>query len=124
MECHNPSIVCLTETWLNDSVNDSEILPAGYALLWKDRHVGHGGGVAVFIKTSLEFFLLPELPGTESIWCKIYIRGIVIVVGVLYRPLNSNYIFPTINDYLVSNKLYGCKLLLAGDFNLPCIDWR
>lgn len=124
MECHSPSIVCLTETWLNDTVIDSEISPAGYALLRKDRRAGRGGGVAVLIKSNLEFSLLPDLPGTETIWCKIYIKGIVIVIGVLYRPPNSDDIVPAINDYLVSNKLYDCRLLLAGDFNLPHVNWN
>jgi hypothetical protein len=41
-------VVCICETWLNDSILDSEILP-GYNIFRKDRTNKIGGGVLVGI---------------------------------------------------------------------------
>ena len=46
-------IVCLTETWLNKSISDFEILPTGYDIYRKDRQSRTGGGVLIAIKSSL-----------------------------------------------------------------------
>lgn len=40
---HDFDIICLTETWLNDSINDYEILPTGYNIFRHGR-VGRIGG--------------------------------------------------------------------------------
>ncbi|CAB4000789.1 RNA-directed DNA polymerase from mobile element jockey [Paramuricea clavata] len=46
-------VLCICETWLNDSIPDSEILP-GYNIFRKDRANEIGGGVLVGIKSDLE----------------------------------------------------------------------
>ena len=40
----NFNILCITETWLTDSVFDLEILPTDSTIYHKDRH-SRGGGV-------------------------------------------------------------------------------
>lgn len=123
IECHQPSIICVTESWLNDSVLDVEILPPGYVILRKDRLSGRGGGVALFIKNHIDFSLLPDLPNTESIWCKLKISGQAIAVGAIYRPPNeTSDVFTDITNYILDRKLHLGKLILTGDFNAPCID--
>lgn len=42
-------VICLTETWLSESIFDQEILPINYNIYRKDRHSG-GGGVLIAIK--------------------------------------------------------------------------
>jgi hypothetical protein len=44
-------IICLTETWLNDSVNNHEIIPFGYNIYRKDRLNRVGGGVLIAVKS-------------------------------------------------------------------------
>ena len=46
-------IVCLTETWLNESISDFEILATGYDVYRQDRQNRTGGGVLIAIKSSL-----------------------------------------------------------------------
>jgi hypothetical protein len=48
------------ETWLNDSIPDSEILPV-YNIFRKDRTNKIGGGVLVGIKSDLEASHRPDL---------------------------------------------------------------
>ena len=45
------SIVTLTETWLDDSIDDEDISIDGYSLLREDRHnrLSRSGGVAVYM---------------------------------------------------------------------------
>ena len=46
------SIVCLTETWLDDDISDSYMSIPGYYLIRRDRtniEKAHGGGVCVYI---------------------------------------------------------------------------
>ncbi|XP_068748924.1 uncharacterized protein [Montipora capricornis] len=45
-------IVCLTETSLNESISDFEILPTGYDIYRKNRQNRTGGGVLFAIKSS------------------------------------------------------------------------
>jgi len=50
LHCDRPSIVCVTETWLNDSVPDHLLTDnLCYTVTRKDRlnNVSHGGGVAI-----------------------------------------------------------------------------
>lgn len=123
IECHSPSVFYVTDTWLNESILDHEFLPPGYRVLRKDRPSGRGGGVALFIKSVIEFTLLPELRNTESIWCKLMLYRLAIV-GALYCPPNcASDVFSTVSDYIVGQKLDCPKLVLTGDFNVPSIDW-
>lgn len=70
-----PSLICVTETWLNNTISEVEFLPPGYSVLRKDRADSRGGGVALFIKNNIKFSMLPDLPDSESVWCKIAIGG-------------------------------------------------
>jgi len=50
---HDFDIICLTETWLNNSINDHEILPTGYSIYRHDRAGRTGGGTLTAVKSSL-----------------------------------------------------------------------
>ena len=55
---HDPDIMCLTETWLKDTVESSVIHITNYTLVRKDRIYAQHGGVCLYIKESipLQFF--------------------------------------------------------------------
>ena len=48
------AVIALTETWLDDSVNDSELIINNYCLIRADRN-RQGGGVCLFIRENLTF---------------------------------------------------------------------
>ena len=60
----NPDILCLTETWLDDSVPAQGYVPSGYRIIRKDRSEdfkqkygrNRGGGVAIIFKDHLIWF--------------------------------------------------------------------
>ena len=53
-----PHIVCLTETWLDEDVNDHEVCFGEFNIACRDRN-RHGGGVVMLIHNSLSYSILP-----------------------------------------------------------------
>lgn len=121
---HNPDIAVLTETWLNDTVFDSEFVPTGYSSYRKDRDGRGGVRVSILFKSSLRIFLMPEIPNVECIFCTAYYANIRYVFAAIYRPPNSTIaVFDELRQYLCTNVKPGNRIILSGDFNLPNVDW-
>lgn len=117
-----PDIVAVTETWLHSSISDSNAVPSGYAIVRKDRG-SRGGGVALLFKDRIRFSVMPDVTDVEALWCNVYLKNKTAKVGVVYRPPNAdNTYLESFYDYMHSN-VHGGSILLAGDFNLPEIDW-
>lgn len=58
----SPHVVCIVETWLDDSVFDNELTIPNYCLVRLDRN-RHGGGVLLYIRDDLSYnviFMGPE----------------------------------------------------------------
>ena len=96
----------------------------------RDRtSVWPGGGVIIFIHKSLQSSLHSIdgscFPNTESIAAHIYLAsGLKICIACVYLPPNiSIEIFHENLSYLKRICLLENLLILAGDFNLPKIDW-
>ena len=49
----------ITETWLNSNILDSCVNIQGYNLVRNDRTEKRGGGVCVFVKSSIPLVTLP-----------------------------------------------------------------
>ena len=45
----SPDIVCIVESWLDDTISDNEIFVQGYSIVRLDRSK-HGGGVLIYVK--------------------------------------------------------------------------
>ena len=72
-----PHIVCLTETWLDEDINDQEVCFGNYGIVHRDRN-RHGGEVAMLIHNSLSYSILVK--GTkdlEVIFVSIYRAPVV-----------------------------------------------
>lgn len=110
-----------TESWLSESVLDSEVFPGGFSVYRKDRHA-HGGGVFLLIDAGwASSQLLVPYNNTESIWCRVQLsKGGTIVLGTYYRPPNMNDI-----DELshILSSIPDSSVIIGGDFNLPNVEW-
>ena len=51
-------IICIVESWLSDKVANTELCIPGFTVFRKDRN-RHGGGIIVFVKSTLPCFILP-----------------------------------------------------------------
>ena len=114
----------MCETWLNDSNNINNYNSFHVV---RERGHGRGGGVSIFCKSSIH---------AESIDCvslcsdtieacalKVSINNETLVVGI-YRPHSDSVenFSRALNELLEDRSLYGCKVCLAGDFNINSLD--
>ena len=49
-----PDIIGITETWTKPDMGNAEFSLKGYQMFRKDREVRRGGGVALYIKQSIQ----------------------------------------------------------------------
>ena len=122
-ETSKPDIVCIVETWLDHNITDHEVAVQDYQLFRLDRN-RHGGGIALFVHSSLschvlltggpfelEFISLSVL--SQSSFCKF-------CICLFYRPPSSPvYIFDNLCTTLqILNPVVFRNFLLLGDFNV------
>ena len=113
------TILTLSETWLNNDINDCQITIQGYDLFRKDR-VAHGGGVVAYVPNHLKVHRRPDLEtnDVDMLWLELRLRSRRILIGVTYRPPNDIDFFTHFDNIssracLETNK----SLILIGDFN-------
>lgn len=121
----NYDIVCLTETWLNESVGDSEIFSDMYEVYRKDRVSSTkkwGGGVLIAIKNIyLGSERIFDLETDDSIWMRAELSdgGFLYVCSVYLSPNSSvsqyNMFFDKIETQFFREK---DRIVIVGDFNL------
>lgn len=118
---HDPHITVITETWLNDGIPDEVIVDDAHHIFRRDR-ISRGGGIAVILKNTLSATLLPQIDNHESLFLKINCWGHALTLGAVYRPPSSPPEFLLALSHYMSAHLNG-SLIMAGDFNLPTLDW-
>jgi len=116
-------LIALTETWW-DECHDWSMTIYGYRLFRRDRWGKIGGGIALYIKKSIqceELSLKNSHEQVESLWVTIRDRGNRrnLVVGVYYRPPDQGE--PA--DEACFLKLQEASHLLRV-FNHPDICWK
>ena len=122
----NYDVIGVTETWLSESDGD-EYNISGYTLYRKDRQDRRGGGVALYIRNSLDAQVLnlDKENNAESIWVRIMdTNSKGIIIGACYRPPNSD---AEQNNLLYNDIRNACRkgeAILMGDFNFPHIKWE
>ena len=120
-------VIALTETWLSSNSTQPFTLN-GYELIVNNRLNRMGGGVALYVPQCFEFTVYEELnvmnDSIESLFIEIPIpQNKNIVIGVIYRPPNSNTNeFLTYLSNLINNPLFVNKdSYIMGDFNLDLL---
>lgn len=128
-------IILLTETWLNSSILDSELVNSGFTIFRRDRG-SHGGGVMILISERLG--ARPRLDcqwdqlDVECLWITIEGRTINsdknLHIALAYMPPGDK-LAQRINKLTewfseIVSQAPDDYYMLAGDFNLPCIQWN
>jgi hypothetical protein len=80
-----PSIVAITETWLNPDILDAVCSIPSYSIVRKDRCSGPGGGVMFYIRDGLTYHRLDNVLENNS---KFEVLFISLRPCVLPRPLS------------------------------------
>ena len=89
------SIICLTETWLNDTIYDKEIFSSGFRVYRKDRG-SRGRGVLVAIKECLQSKLLPSPPDLEVLSIAVGDQ-VCLTICTVYVPPTVTSSIPTVS---------------------------
>lgn len=125
-------LIALTETWLSDSVCNSELFDLSkYNVFRKDRDFSstgcrRGGGVLLAVDSAInsticDIVVCDTIPHIDFLIVKIHFHHRTLHVLVIYIPpqcdVNSLSVF---FDFLTSlHFLYDSDLLVVGDFNVP-----
>jgi len=116
------AVISVTETWLDESVTNSEISIDGYCVVRLDR-CRNGGGVCMFIRKDLAFSPRHDLHSDkiEALWIEILLpKTKPILVGTIYRPPKDSNFLNLFEEQL--NKITpGCELFILGDINICLI---
>ena len=86
------SVIIITETWLDDDINDNELFSNQYIVYRKDRSLNTsekkwGGGVLIAVNKSLKSKILPiSDPSIEEVWISVQFEDLQVCVGTVYIP--------------------------------------
>lgn len=120
---YDPHVIMITETWLHDDIQDSEVMPPNYRLIRRDRS-SRGGGVAIAVKEDIVCRSMKSIENFESVWCQINFFGTWLTLGTVYRrPGSSPDDLKHILEYLLANTNKCSRIVIGGDFNAPDVSW-
>ena len=115
------SVIGFSETWMSPSLFDTYGIN-GYRHVGLTRAAGRGGGVSLYIEEKIACTELCKLDiiddHIECVFAKPYLNGQTDMVGVVYRPPNSNIVdFNNTMHFILENVAkYPCYI--TSDFNL------
>jgi len=127
----HPSLVFITESWLDCSITDNVINPsADYSIYRHDRAMRVGGGVMAMVSKQMHSYQIsiPKQFQLVEIECfEVVVDHSTYRFIVLYRPPEFNAVG---RDYM--RRLHECltylcntsnSVIIVGDLNLPDVDW-
>jgi hypothetical protein len=121
---NSPAVIAITETWLDDSVADSEVEIYGYSLHRLDRCNKRGGGVALYLSNNLKYIRKSELEeGPEALWMQVELNNIRYLIGCVYRaPDESLEVFDYMDDVLRYATRNNLEVIILGDVNCDYLN--
>ena len=83
-------VLCISETWLDDTISDSEINILGYIPERKERN-RQGGGVMMYIRDSIAYKIRSDIalsaPHVENLWIEFkLLMDVSCLMCSMYRP--------------------------------------
>lgn len=120
-------IVVLVETWLNDSILDTELVPPSFNIFRKDRDLlasqkSDGGGVAILVRNSIKAVRMEKYESRDEMLC-VKLEGAnsqnIILCGAYIPPRADSEILGRVVNRLDKATDDGFQILCVGDFNLP-----
>lgn len=118
---NNPfDILGLSETWIDDSIQDSELYIGGYNVERNDRNTS-GGGVACYINSNLIYNRRKDLEqeDLEILWFEVRLKhSQLYLIAIVYRPPNSSTDFFSKAELQLEKALhFNSNIIVLGDFN-------
>ena len=126
----NASLLCLTETWLNDTIDNPELSLPNMSLYRQDRNGRIRGDVATYVNSKLRTNVIVSGSDGTVEFLIVTIAQLDVVCVVVYRPPDSNLeqwkyavnaIKRNIDEVQESQKFR--NIMMIGDFNFPGVQW-
>ena len=125
ISAHDIKILALTETKLDDTVNGCLYHIDGFHAPLTKHRTRHGGGVALYVHSSLPVQRLEhlEVGNEEWIWAKVKTKSCTLIICCLYLPPNgtANRLLNFIDNFseavCQSQRHAPSTTLILGDFN-------
>ena len=126
----NFSFIAISETWFNNTTSHGLYNIDGYNFIHNDRIDRRGGGVALYIKSSINYVIRDDLNrhltnDAETIFIEVQNGNQAnVIIGIIYRPPDNQ--LASFNNSLcscldaLSNEHKDC--FLAGDFNVNLLN--
>lgn len=111
-------LVGLSETWLKSAVSLRSVSVPGYIFHRNDRKSSRGGGVGIYISSSLRHKLVFSssiLGKCESLFLELYSGSLKILFGVVYLPPPGD--ISTFEEIHRDLFLKFSNIIVVGDFN-------
>ena len=128
----DPDIICLTETWLDDTTPKTYNPIDGYTLIRKDRteefktkhNKKKGGGVAILHKNKLRVDIKPKLCDDveDILWVQVKTKQ-PFLLGTIYKPKYSDITKETRNPSTLEDNIMKAQaitkdIIINGDLNI------
>ena len=131
-----PDIICITESWMDESVPENGFIPTGYNIIRKDRSKAFkkkynktsGGGIAIIFKNNMNVerktYLSEKVE--EILWVQPKIKE-PFLLGLLYKPEYSDMLESRKEseneESILENNVRKAtqvsnRLIICGDFNI------
>lgn len=128
---HNFDVICVSESHLSSEVPDIDINLPSYNVFRRDRN-RHGGGVMIYVRDHFTCNRRTDLESDsiEMLWVELKLNNKVFFVGSCYRPPNQaaqdieNFTDCLYDSLLTITSSHNHCVVLMGDFNDRCINWR
>lgn len=131
---NNYDVICLCETWLNESVASAELFDSRYVVYRRDRspefmskyNKSHGGGVLIAVKRCLISNEKETWHSSlEDIWVSIQFKYVNLNICTVYLPsyIPHEELKKLLAIFENIAQSSSDQTLIIGDFNLPEIDW-
>lgn len=134
-ETLQPSVIAITESWLTREVPEEAVALSGYCTYRKDRSIGMGGGVLLYIRNSIVSNKLSfiDVEDLEIVWVSLRPKvlprpfNLVVICLIYCPPWYSSERRKFLSNHLVSSidcisRSHPCTAyFVLGDFNgLDC----
>ena len=128
-----PNICGISESYLNESILDNEIIIPGFNVIRRDRPGRSGGGVVVYVLDRHSYVRRTDLEWNfvESIWIELKITNSKpCIICNVYRPPDSTpEWYVRFENQLEKAFAFNYELIILGDLNLNMLgrnidkDW-
>ena len=124
----SPSFLCITETWLCETVKDVILDIPGYTLHRADRHGAKGGGCAIYARRELRTLDIEVIVSSnhiDSVWITSNVINPPTLIGCIYSPPSIKSSVDTLTNIFsyISSTPSPAKIIV-GDFNLPKLHFH